>query len=64
MKNIKIQTIKENDDKNILENKLNASKGLKTSIKGVKLINNTSQKIIRTGRDISTGLSESGTKKL
>lgn len=61
MKNIKIQTIKENDDKNILENKLNASKGLKTSIKGVKLINNTSQKIIRTGRDISTGLSESGT---
>ena len=61
MKNIKIQTIKENDDKNILENKLNASKGLKTSIKGVKLINNTSQKIIRTGRDISAGLSESGT---
>ena len=61
MKNIKIQTIKENDDKNILENKLNASKGLKTSIKGAKLINNTSQKIIRTGRDISTGLSESGT---
>lgn len=61
MKNIKIQTIKENDDKNILENKLNTSKGLKTSVKGVKLINNTSQKIIRTGRDISTGLSESGT---
>ena len=61
MKNIKIQTIKENDDKNILENKLNASKGFKTSIKGVKLINNTSQKIIRTGRDISTGLSESDT---
>lgn len=61
MKNIKIQTIKENDDKNILENKLNASKGFKTSIKGAKLINNTSQKIIRTGRDISTGLNESGT---
>lgn len=61
MKNIKIQTIKENDDKNILENKLNTSKGFKTSVKGVKLINNTSQKIIRTGRDISTGLSESGT---
>lgn len=61
MKNIKIQTIKENDDKNILENKLNTSKGLKTSVKGVKLINNTSQKIIKTGRDISTGLSESGT---
>lgn len=61
MKNIKIQTIKENDDKNILKNKLNASKGFKTSIKGAKLINNTSQKIIRTGRDISTGLSESGT---
>jgi len=61
MKNIKIQTIKENDDKNILENKLNTSKGFKTSVKGVKLINNTSQKIIRTGRDISAGLSESGT---
>lgn len=61
MKNIKIQTIKENDDKNILENKLNTSKGFKTSVKGVKLINNTSQKIIRTGRDISTGLSENGT---
>ena len=61
MKNIKIQTIKENDDKNILENKLNTSKGFKTSVKEVKLINNTSQKIIRTGRDISTGLSESGT---
>lgn len=61
MKNIKIQTIKENDDKNILENKLNTSKGFKTFVKGVKLINNTSQKIIRTGRDISAGLSESGT---
>lgn len=61
MKNIKIQTIKENDDKNILKNKLNTSKGFKTSVKGVKLINNTSQKIIRTGRDISTGLSENGT---
>lgn len=61
MKNIKIQTIKENDDKNILKNKLNTSKGFKTSVKGIKLINNTSQKIIRTGRDISTGLSESGT---
>lgn len=61
MKNIKIQTIKENDDKNILENKLNTSKGFKTSVKGVKLINNTSQKITRTGRDISAGLSESGT---
>ena len=53
----------ENNNTNILEknNKLNTSKKISTSIKGVKLINNTSQSIIRTGKDISTGLNENGT---
>lgn len=46
-------------DKN--KSKLNTSKRISTSIKGMKLINNTSQKIIRTGKDISTGLNENGT---
>lgn len=70
----KIQTTKKEDD--ITENiknsnngtildknnsKLNTSKRISTSIKGMKLINNTSQKIIRTGKDISTGLNENGT---
>lgn len=53
----------ENNNTTILEknNKLNTSKKISTSIKGVKLINNTSQSIIRTGKDISTGLNENGT---
>ena len=53
----------ENSNTTILEknNKLNTSKKISTSIKGVKLINNTSQSIIRTGKDISTGLNENGT---
>lgn len=53
----------ENSNTTILEknNKLNTSKKISTSIKGVKLINNTSQSIIRIGKDISTGLNENGT---
>lgn len=53
----------ENNNTNILEknNKLNTTKKISTSIKGIKLINNTSQSIIRTGKDISTGLNENGT---
>ena len=54
----------ENNNATILEknyNKLNTSKKISTSIKGVKLINNTSRSIIRTGKDISTGLNENGT---
>lgn len=65
----KIQTIKEKEILEKSENsngtrleknksKLNTSKRISTSIKGVKLINNTSQKMIRTGKDISTGLNE------
>lgn len=69
----KIQTISEKDnvlDGNIDKNKtayennkkkLNITKKIATSIKGVKLINNTSQRIIRTGKDISTGINENGT---
>ena len=69
----KIQTISEKDNvlngnvdnnRTVFENnkrKLNTTKRIATSIKGVKLINNTSQKIIRTGKDISTGINENGT---
>lgn len=54
----------ENNNDTVLEkndSKLNTSQKISTAIKGVKLINNTSQKIIRTGKDISTGLNENGT---
>lgn len=54
----------ENNNDTVLEknnSKINTSQKISTAIKGVKLINNTSQKIIRTGKDISTGLNENGT---
>mgnify|MGYP002526153929 CR=1 FL=1 len=63
----KIQTASENENNinsNILEknnNKLKTSKKISTAIKGAKLVNNSAQKIIRTGKDISTGLNENGT---
>jgi len=62
----KDKPISENSEINgdVLEknnSKLNTSKKISTSIKGIKLINNTSQKIIRTGKDISVGLDENGT---
>lgn len=63
----KIQTASENENNinsNILEknnNKLKTSKKISTAIKGAKLVNNSAQRIIRTGKDISTGLNENGT---
>ena len=63
----KIQTASENENNinsNILEknnNKLKTSKKISTAIKGAKLVNNSAQKIIRTGKDISTGLNENDT---
>ncbi len=41
--------------------KLQTSKRISTAIKGAKFINNSAQKVIRTGKDISTGLNENGT---
>lgn len=62
----KIQTVAKNDNnelEKIIENnnKLKTSKRLKTVIKGSKFVNNSTQKMIRTGKDISTGLNEDGT---
>ena len=68
----KIQTISENDNnieltegnKTLLEKnarKLKNSKRIATIIKGAKLINNSAQKIIRTGKTINTGLTENST---
>ena len=72
-----IQTASENENKDeLLENsenntngtilekndgKLKTSKRISTVIKGAKLVNNSAQKVIRTGKDISTGLNENGT---
>lgn len=72
-----IQTASENENKDeLLENsenntngtilekndgKLKTSKRISTVIKGAKLVNNSVQKVIRTGKDISTGLNENGT---
>lgn len=66
--NQKIQTIKE-DNEGVEENKIktlnnknhNASTRISTAIKGAKIINNSAQNVIRTGKDISTGLNENGT---
>lgn len=62
----KIQTVAKNDNnelEKIIENnnKLKTSKRLKTVIKGSKFVNNSTQKMIKTGKDISTGLNEDGT---
>jgi len=74
IKSNKIQTTVEKDNEIVEKNEtnndtvleknnsiLNTSQKISTVIKGAKLINNTSQKIIRTGKDISTGLNENGT---
>lgn len=71
-----IQTASENENKDeLLENsenntngtilekndgELKTSKRISTVIKGAKLVNNSAQKVIRTGKDISTGLNENG----
>ena len=74
LKSNRIQTTSENDnnaeikevnkDGKILEkndSKVKTSKRISTGIKGAKLVNNSAQKIIRTGKDISAGLNENGT---
>lgn len=77
IKSNNIQTASENENKDeLLENSENNTNGtilkrntgrLKTSeristlIKGAKFVNNSAQKVIRTGKDISTGLNENGT---
>lgn len=74
IKSNKIQTASENDNNTELtegnnngtileknDGKLKTSKRISTGIKGAKLVNNSAQKIIRTGKDISTGLNENGT---
>lgn len=43
------------------DGKLKTSKRISTVIKGAKLVNNSAQKVIRTGKDISRGLNENGT---
>ena len=69
----KVQTATENNEiqkdekytsNSILEKnnrRLNTSKKLSNVIKGVKIVNNSAQKAIRTGKDISSGLNENGT---
>ena len=62
----RIQTVAKEDtdivDYNAtLNKKLKRSKRISTIIKGTKMINNSTQKMIRTGIDISAGLNENGT---
>lgn len=60
----KIQTTSKNAKENVLEKqteKLRLSKKISTAIKGAKTINNTTQRMIKTGKDISIGLNENGT---
>lgn len=70
IKSNKIQTVandevKETTDiKNLVNKnnkKLKNTKRIATAIKGTKLINNSAQKMIRTGKTINTGLNENGT---
>lgn len=68
IKGNKIQTISEttkgNEIRNkeaTLNNKLKRAKRISTIIKGTKMINNSAQRMIRTGKDISEGLNENGT---
>lgn len=59
-----LENSKNNTNETILEKndgKLKTSKRISTVIKGAKLVNNSAQKVIRTGKDISTGLNENGT---
>lgn len=75
IKTNKIQTASENKDVladntenstnatalNKNNSKLQTSKRIATAIKGAKFINNSAQKVIRTGKNINTGLNENGT---
>ena len=74
IKSNKIQTVSENDNNTELtegnnngtifeknDGKLKTSKRISTGIKGAKIVNNSAQRIIRTGKDISAGLNENGT---
>ena len=68
IKGNKIQTISETTEGNeirnkdaTLNNKLKRAKRISTIIKGTKMINNSAQRMIRTGKDISEGLNENGT---
>lgn len=69
IKSNKIQTVADDKleiptDNNIVNknnSKLKNSKRISTAIKGTKFINNSAQKMVRTGKDISTGLNENGT---
>lgn len=59
----KIQTTSKNDEKKLEKqiDKLKLTKKISTAIKGAKTINNITQRMIKTGKDISTGLNENGT---
>lgn len=70
IKSNKIQTVasdevkEKSDTKNLVNKnnkKLKNTKRIATAIKGTKLINNSAQKMIRTGKTINTGLNENGT---
>lgn len=58
------KTLAEKGQDKILEKnkrKIQTSKGISKVIKGAKVINNSAQRAIKTGKDISTGLNENST---
>lgn len=62
--NSKLQTSFDKDAEKILNQyskKEKATEKIATAIKGAKLLNNTAQKAIKTGKDISAGINEDGT---
>lgn len=62
--NSKLQTGFDKDAEKILNKyskKEKATERIATAIKGAKVVNNTAQKVIKTGKDISAGINEDGT---
>lgn len=62
--NSKLQTGFDESSEKILSQyskKEKRTEKIATAIKGAKLVNNTAQKVIKTGKDISAGISEDGT---
>ncbi len=59
---VPIQGKSKNNGKSVAINKKKIHQRVSTAIKGVKIVNNATNKIIRTGKSINTGLNEGGLK--
>lgn len=61
LEGINVNTENNDISKNKINAKIQTSKNISKVIKGTKFVNNSAQSMIRTGKDISTGLNENGT---